>query len=193
MIEALELLEGMVLRIEREIYKVLEVEVKAGAAKMTGVVKTKLLNVRSGHMWEPHFNPKERFEEVQLDRRQMEFLFSENGSCTFMRPDTFEQIEVSKAVIGPAEKFLQPGMEVPVDFFEGQALHVDFPEVVEIRVAETAPATHSQKEMAWKEAKLENGVKLQVPLFVGPGEVVRVEVRTGHYVDRVRMERKRGA
>ena len=189
---AAELKEGMVIRIEGQIYRVLEVESKAGAAKLGGVVKTKLSNLRSGHIWEPHFRPQERLEEVALERQVLEFVFAAGDACTFMSPQTFEQWEVSRSVLGPAEKFLQSGMHLPVEFFEGQLLRVVFPEVAEVRVAETAPPAHAQQETAWKEAKLENGLSVQVPMFIGPGEVVRVEVRTGRYLERVRVERKRG-
>lgn len=189
---AAELKEGMVIRIEGQIYRVLEAESKAGAAKLGGVVKTKLSNVRSGHIWEPHFRPQERLEEVQLERRVLEFVFAAGDPCTFVSPETFEQLEVPRSVLGPAEKFLQPGMQLPVEFFEGEPLRVAFPEVAEVRVAETAPPAHAQQETAWKEATLENGLSVQVPMFVGPGEVVRVEVRPGHYIERVRVERKRG-
>ena len=132
---AAELKEGMVIRIEGQIYRVLEAESKAGAAKLGGVVKTKLSNVRSGHIWEPHFRPQERLEEVQLERRVLEFVFAAGDTCTFMSPQTFEQWEVPRSVLGPAEKFLQSGMQLPVEFFEGEPLSVAFPEVAEVRVA----------------------------------------------------------
>jgi elongation factor P len=191
MVIASELREGMSIRIEGQIYKVLEVESKAGAAKMGGVVKTKLINARSGRMWEPHFRPQERLENLELERRIMEFLYAEGDACTFMRPDTFEQIEVPAAILGLAEKFLQPGMELPVEFFEGEPISVVFPDVAEARVATTAPSSHSQQDSAWKEATLENGLAIRVPLFIAPGEIVRVEVKTGRYVERARAERKR--
>jgi elongation factor P len=193
MIIASELREGMIIRIEGQIYKILEVESKAGAAKMGGVVKTKLVNVKSGRMWEPHFRPQERLEELELERRMMEFLYVEDETCTFMRPDTFEQIEVSGAILGLAGKFLQPGMTLPVEFFEGEPISVAFPDATEARVASTAPPTHSQQDSAWKEATLDNGLMIRVPLFIAPGETVRVDVRTGRYVERVRAERKRSA
>jgi len=113
---AAELKEGMVIRIEGQIFRVLEAESKAGAAKLGGVVKTKLSNVRNGHIWEPHFRPQERLEEVQLERRILEFVFTAGDACTFMSPQTFEQWEVPRSVLGPAEKFLQPGMHLPVEF-----------------------------------------------------------------------------
>jgi elongation factor P len=193
MVIASELRAGMVLRIEGQVHKVIEVESKAGAAKMGGVVKAKLINVRSGRMWEPHFRPQERLEELQLDRHMMEFLYSDGDTCTFMHPDTFEQIQVPGAILGAAKGFLQPGMELPVEFFEGEPISAVFPEVAEARVARTAPPSHSQRDSAWKEATLENGLTIRVPLFIGPGETVRVDVKTGRYVERAHAEHKRSA
>jgi elongation factor P len=193
MVIASELREGMIVRIEGQTYKVLEVQAKAGAAKMGGVVKTKLVNVRGGRIWEPHFRPQERLEELEIERHVLEFLFVQNDTCTFMRPDTYEQVEVPSAILGPGERFLEPGMQLPVEFFENEPIAVVFPEIAEVRVAETAPAVHSQQDGAWKEATLENGLAIHVPLFIAPGETVRVEVKTGRYLERVRTERKRSA
>ncbi len=193
MVIASELKGGMVLRIEGEIYKVLEAEFKAGAAKLGGVVKTKLNNVTTGSMWERHFRPQERLEDVQLEQRTLEFLFSDADSCTFMNPETFEQVEVPRAIVGAAEGFLQSGMLLPVQFFEGRPISASLPDVAEARVARTAPPAHAHQDNAWKEATLENGVRIRVPLFIAPGEVVRVDVKTGRYLERARVEHKRGA
>lgn len=193
MIIASDLRAGTVLRIEGEIYKVLEVEAKAGAAKMGGVVKTKLSNVRSGRLWEPHFRPQERLEDLELERHMMEFIFAEGESCTFMNPETYEQIEIPSTVLGLGQKFLQSGMELPVEFFQGEPISVVFPEIAEARILSTAPASHSQQDSAWKEAVLENGMSIRVPLFIAAGELVRVEVKTGRYIERARAEHKRPA
>jgi len=191
MVIACELHGGMVIRIEGEIYKVLEVESKAGAAKMGGVVKTKLINARSGRAWEPHFRPQERLEDLQLGRRMMEFLYADGGNCIFMDPGTYEQVGVPGAILGPAINFLQPRMELPVEFFENEPITIVFPAIAEARVARTAPSAHSQQDNAWKEATLDNGLAVRVPLFIAPGETIRVEVGTGRYVERARAERKR--
>ncbi|HEX6803917.1 MAG TPA: hypothetical protein VF133_09590 [Terriglobales bacterium] len=193
MIIASELHEGMVLRIEGQIYKVVEIESKAGAAQMGGVVKAKLINVHSGRLWEPHFRPQERFEDLQIERRAMEFLYADGDNCTFMRPDTFEQVEIPGGVIGPAARFLHPGEELVVEFFAGQAISVVLPAIAEARVSSTAPPSRGQQDSAWKEAILENGIKLRVPLFIAPGEVVRVEVKTGRYLERAHAAHKRSA
>ncbi|MBI1749377.1 MAG: elongation factor P [Acidobacteria bacterium] len=193
MVNASELKAGMAIRMEGQIYKVLDAEFKAGAGQAGGVVKTKLRNVSSGRMWEPHFRPDERLEALDAERQTMEFLYGDPASCTFMNPDTFEQVEIPRAILGPAEKFLQEGMKLPVEFFDGRPISMVFPAAVEARVADTAPPFHSQQDNTWKPATLENGVLIQVPLFIASGETVRVEVETGRYLERARIERKRGA
>jgi len=193
MLAASELKAGMVIRMEGQIYRVVEVESRAGAAKLGGVVKAKLSNVRSGRMWEPHLRPQERVEELHVERQIMEFLFRQGDTCTFMNPHTYEHIEVSGEIMGPAEQFLQPGMQVPVEFFEGVPISAVLPDIMEARVADTAPATRSQQDSGLKEARLENGLIIRVPLFIAPGEGVRVDVRTGHYVERAHPERRRTA
>jgi len=193
MVLASELREGMALRIDQQVYRVLEVESKAGAAKMGGTVRVRLSNVRSGRIWDQHFRPLERLEDVELEKRRVEFLYSDGGNCIFQRLDSFEQFELTSASLGLAEQYLQPGIEVPVEFFEGEPINVVLPETVEARVMRTAPPARSQPDSGRKEATLENGLTIQVPLFVAPGELVSVELRTGRYVERVRTQHKKGA
>lgn len=193
MVIASELREGMTIRLDGEIYRVLEVESKAGAAKMSGLVKTKLINVKTGRMWEPHFRLQERLEDMEVERRIMEFLYVDGDTCTFMRPDTFEQVEVPDSMLGFGKHFLQSGMEMPVEFYDGEPISVVFPETAETRVTATAQAVHSPQDAAWKEATLDNGLSIRVPLFIAPGEIVRVDSKTGRYIERARVERKRVA
>ncbi len=193
MISASELKPGMAIRFEGQIHKVLEAEFKAGAGQAGGFVRTELRNTSTGRISEPHFRPEERLEDVDLERHSMEFLYSDAENCTFMDSETFEQVEIPRKILGPAEKFLKEGMKLPVEFFDGRPISIVFPAVVEARVADTAPPVHSQQDNTWKEATLDNGLQIRVPLFIAPDEIVRVEVETGHYLERVRAERKRGA
>jgi elongation factor P len=191
MVLASELTRGMIVRVENEIYRVLEVESKAAIAKLGGVVKAELSNVRTGNLWEARFRPQERLEDLPVERYLMEFLFRDGDACTFMNPNTYEQVEVPSTMLGPAADFLQSGDSVPVEFFEGQPISALVPDILEARVADTTPPAHSQQDSAWKEARLENGIVIRVPLFIAPGEHVRVEVRTGRYVERGHTDRKR--
>ncbi len=191
MVIASELKSGMVVRIEGHLYKVLEAEFKAGAAKLSSLVKTKLRDVLSGRMWEPHFRSEERLEDVELEEKNLEFLYSDGDNCTFMDPTSFEQCYIPQSLVGPSAEFLQPGGIVPVETFEGNPISVILPEMVDVRVAETAPPAHSHQDSAWKQATLENGVRVRVPLFIAPGDLIRLEVSTCRYVERARAERKR--
>lgn len=191
MVLASELTKGMVIRVEGEIYRVLEVESKAAIAKFGGVVKAELSNVRTGNLREARFRPQERLEDLPVERYLMEFLFRDGDACTFMNPNTYEQVEVPATMLGPAADFLQSGESVPVEFFEGRPISALLPDILEARVADTTPPAHSQQDSAWKEARLENGIVIRVPLFIGPGEYVRVDVSTGRYVERGHTDRKR--
>jgi elongation factor P len=191
MITASELQHGMVVRVEGQVYRVVEVEAKAAAAKLGGVVKAELSNVMTGRLWEARFRPQERMEDLPVERRNMEFLFREGDTCTFMDPNTFEQVEVPGEILGRAVDFLQSGNTVPVEFFESRPISAVLPDIMEARVVDTAPPSHSQQDNAWKEATLENGVSIRVPLFIAPDERVRVDVRTVRYIERVHGDRKR--
>lgn len=189
MISASQLRPGMAVRIEGHVYKVLETESKLGGGQMGGVVKSKFRDVVSGRLWEPHFRPDERLEDLELERQTMEFLFSTDEFCTFMNPRTFEQVEVPKSLVGPAEVVLQPGTAAPIEFFEGTPISVVLPDTVEARVTDTAPPIHSGQDNVWKEATLDNGMRIRVPLFVGRGEIVRIDLTTGKYLERIRVKK----
>ena len=191
MVTASALTDGMVIRVEGQVYRVLRVESKAAAAKLGGVVKAELSNVVSGRVWEARFRPQEHVEELQVERRNMEFLFREGETSIFMDPGTFEQVEVPSELLGVAVNFLQSGTTLPLEFFEGKPISAVLPEIVEARVVHTAPPAHSQQDSAWKEATLENGISIHVPLFIAPEEWVRVDLRTGRYLERVHTDRRR--
>lgn len=191
MLIASELRDGMVVRVEGQIYRVLKVEAKAAAAKLGGVVKAELSNVVTGHLWEARFRPQERLEELQVERQNMEFLFRDGETSTFMDPRSFEQIEVPDEILGLAVSFLQSGTVVPLEFFEGKPISAILPDIVEALVVRTAPPAHSQQDSAWKEATLEHGVSIRVPLFIAPQEWVRVDLRTGRYLERAHSDRRR--
>jgi len=137
--------------------------------------------------------PQERLEDLQVERQNMEFLFRERDNCTVMNPVTFEQVEVPSEMLGLAGEFLPAGTSVPLDFFEGKPIRAVLPDIVEARVARTTPPSHLQQDSAWKEATLENGLVIRVPLFIAPGEDVRIDLRSGRYLERAHVERKRTA
>lgn len=192
MLAASELRSGMTVRVEGGLYKVLTAEYHAGGGKMGGVTHAKLRNIHTGAVWERRFRPDESLEEVEPERQNMQFLYSNAGMSYFMNPETFEQVAIENERLGAAARYLQPEMIVPVEFSEGQPLSLVFPDIAEVRVEETMPPIHSPgSDNVWKEALLENKVQILVPPFIAPGELVRVEVETGTYVERAKPGKRK--
>lgn len=189
MLSASELRSGMSLRIEGELYKVISADYHAGGGKMGGVAHAKLRNILTGAVWERRFRPDEAVEQIEPERQPMQFLYSDDDLSYFMHPDTFEQVAVENDRLGPALRYLKPEMTLPVEFYDGKPLSVVFPDIVEVRVAETPEPIHSQgSDNVWKHAKLEGGVEIQVPPFIAPGEMIRVQVETGAYLERAKKK-----
>jgi elongation factor P len=193
MVSASELRAGMALRIDGQVYRVMDSESRAGTAKMGGNVRATLCNLRSRRVWEQHFRPLERLEDVELEKRRVEFLYSDGSNCIFQRLDNFEQIEFPATTLGLAAELLPAGAEIPAEFFGGEPISLLLPDTVEARVKTTSPPSRGQQDSSRKEATLETGMKIQVPLFIGPGEVVRIDLKTGRYVDRVSTQHKKSA
>jgi elongation factor P len=191
MVIASQLRPGTVLKIGNDIFKVFESSYHIGQGKMPGSVHTRVHNVVTGTLKEFRFWPEERLEDTQLQRQDMEFLYADADSVTFMQPDTYEQVSIPREAIGAAAKFLQTEMKVPVEFYQGQPVSIVFPPIAEAKISVTAQPVHQQQDNTYKSATLENGLEIMVPQFIKPGETVRVEVATEKYVDRVRADAKR--
>jgi elongation factor P len=191
MIEATKLKAGTVIRVEADLYDVVAAEYHAGGGKMGGAVFVRAKNLKTGHLRELRFRPDERLEDVELERRQLEYLYADGGELCFMNPDTFEQIGLAKEAIGVSEKFLVPNMRVAAQFHEGRLVGVVFPAAVELRVV-TAPAPlHEHDVTTYKTVVLENGLEVLAPQFIKEGDLVKIEVATGKYLERVRREGKK--
>lgn len=191
MVIASQLRPSVVVKVGDDLLKVVESAYHLGQGKMPGSVHSKLVNVRKGTFKELRFRPEERLEDVLLEKREMEFLYSDADSATFMDPKTFEQFSVPLQAVGAAEQFLKPEMMIPVEFYAGEPVSIAFPQIVELKVGTTADPIHQQQDNTYKSATLENGLEVMVPHFIKAGEIVRIEVATGKYVDRVRSTLKR--
>ena len=191
MVGAAQLRPGTVVKVGGDLLKVIESTHHMGQGKMPGSVHAKLRHVLKGTYKELRFRPEEKLEDLQLEKQEMQFLYSDADTATFMNPDTFDQVSIPLEAVGPAAKYLKPEMTVPVEFFDGQPVSVVFPEIVELKIETTPQPLHQQQDNTYKYATLENGLEALVPQFIKPGEVVRIEVATGKYVDRVRTDTKR--
>lgn len=190
MIPASQLRPGMAIRYQGSLYKVVLAEYHAGQGKMGGVTHARLRNIDTGTFWEHGFRSDEKLEDVALEKQAMDFLYADADDCYFMNPETFEQVGVPRQAVGPAERFLKPEMRVPVEFFDGRPISVLLPDIVEVRVAQTAEPLHSQQDSTWKTARLENEMEVLVPQFIRAGEMIRVDVNTGKYVERSREAKR---
>ena len=191
MVLASQLRPGIVLRFGEELFKVIESTYHVGQGKMPGSVHAKLKSVLKGTFKELRWRPEERLEDVELVRQEMEYLYSDADSASFMNPVTYDQVAIPLEAIGPAHKFLKTEMMIPVEFFGGTPINVVFPPAVEVRIDTTAEPVHQQQDNTYKYATLENGMEVMVPQFIRPGEVVRIDIVTGKYLDRVRTDIKR--
>jgi len=190
MVTAAQLRAGMAIRYEGQAYKVLIADYHPGQGKMGGAAHTRLKNLSTGTLWEHSFRADLKLEDLFVEKQPMDFLYADAGDCVFMNPETYEQVSIPASVIGAQARFLMPEMRLPVEFVEGQPISVVFPEVVELRVMDTGPPSHQQQDSTFKEAQLANGIQAMVPQFIKTGDLIRVEVATLKYVDRVKMTAK---
>jgi len=148
-------------------------------------VVAKFRNLETLSIVERTFNAGEKLQDIFIDYRPMQFLYADGDACTFMDLETFEQPTLDRAQIGEAARFLKENVEVTVDYYQGRALKVTLPNVIELQIVETDPGVKGDTVSGGsKPAKLESGATVQVPLFISQGEVVRVDTRSGEYLGR---------
>jgi elongation factor P len=185
MINASDVKAGMALRIDDKIFKVLEAIRHTGSGQMHGFVELKLKDMRFGHFVDRRFKHTERFDEVELVKRHMEFLYADAAGCWFMDPNTFEQVSIPKASVGHLENFMKEGMPIAVELIGDEPVAIQFPHVVEMKIVATGSGIRGGQDNTMKAATLENGVEILVPQFVETGELVRVDTEKLKYIDRV--------
>ena len=183
---------GMAIRLEGDPYKVIGADYHAGQGKMGGVNHARLRNLKTGTLREWRFRADEPVEQLALERQTMQFLYADESASYFMNPLTYDQVPVDNTLLGKSAAYLREDLSLSVQFLDGQPVGVEFPEVIEVRVEETAaPSHHQGTDNVWKEAKLASGVQIMVPQFIATGETIRVNVEAGAYVERVRKDKKK--
>ncbi|MEE9167576.1 MAG: elongation factor P [Candidatus Neomarinimicrobiota bacterium] len=149
-------------------------------------VRTKLKNVVSGQVIDITFRSGEKINPVRLDSKKMQYLYAQSGSFVFMDLDTYEQVTVPGEVVGDDAQYIKEGMTVVVNSVEGEVLDIEPPLFAELQVSETEPGVRGNRATGgFKSAVLETGLRISVPLFVDEGDVLKVDTRTGDYVERV--------
>lgn len=184
MISSNDLRNGVTIIVDGQLWTVIEfLHVKPG--KGSAFVRTRMKNVRTGTTLERTFRAGEKLERATVDNRQMQMLYNDADGYHFMDQESFENFTLQRDLIGDPADFLKDGMVVDMQFHDGVAIGVDLPAHVELRIVETAPgfkgdsATNVQKQ-----AKLETGATVNVPLFVGEGDVIKIDTRDRRYIGR---------
>jgi elongation factor P len=184
MISAGDFRNGITFEMDGQIYQVVEFQhVKPG--KGSAFVRTKYRNVKTGSVVERSFNPNEKFERAQLDRADMTYLYHDGDLYYFMDVNTYEQIPFMAQSLGEALKFLKENMVCKVISYKSEVFGIEPPIFVELEITDCEPGVKGDTaQNATKNATLETGAVIKVPLFVNQGDVVRVDTRTGEYMER---------
>ncbi|MDP8265068.1 MAG: elongation factor P [Candidatus Aceula lacicola] len=177
---------GMGLRVDNNIYVVADYShVKPG--KGSAFVRVKLKNLKSGLVIERTFKSSEKLDDIFLEDRILQFLYRSGKSLHLMDQSTFEEQIVSEDLMGNDIKYLQDNLDVTGHVYEGQVLKISLPNFIKTQIVETEPGVKGDSARAGtKPAKIDSGADIQVPLFIGNEEWIKVDTRTGTYVERVR-------
>ena len=184
MISAGDFRNGITLEIEGAVYQIIEFQhVKPG--KGAAFVRTKIKNVMTGSVVERTFRPMEKFPSARIDRVEMQYLYADGGLFNFMNMENYEQIGLSKDVIGDALKFVKENDSVKVCSYNGKVFSVEPPLFVELEITNTEPGFKGDTAQgATKPATVETGATVYVPLFVDNGDKIKIDTRTGEYLSR---------
>ena len=177
---------GTTFEMDGNVFRVVEFQhVKPG--KGSAFVRTKLKNVISGAVIEKTFNPSEKFPAAQIEKKEMQYLYNDENLYYFMDNDTYEQTPLNKEELGDTLKYLKDNMIVKMLSFKGKVFAVEPPIFVELEITYTEPgfAGNTAGAGQTKPAELETGYKINVPLFVNTGDIIRIDTRTGEYMERV--------
>jgi elongation factor P len=179
-----DLRNGMTLDLPEGLFAVVEFQhVKPG--KGGAFVRTKLKNQRTGAVIERTYRADEKLEQAIIDKREMQFLYRDGSDYVFMDTSSYEQLQVETALLGDSANYLKEGDDAVLQFYGSEIVGVDLPAAVELTVTDTEPGLQGDRVSgARKPATVETGLVLQVPLFVNPGEKIKVDTRTGEYLTR---------
>ncbi len=185
MISAGEFRNGVTFEYDGNIYQIVEFQhVKPG--KGAAFVRTKMKNIVTGAVVERTFNPTEKMPKAHIDRKEMEYLYEDSGLYYFMDQETYEQMPLSEEQLGDALKFVKENMTVKILSYKGNVFAVEPPNFVELAVTETEPGVKGNTATnVTKPATVETGAVITVPMFVNEGDTIRIDTRTGEYMERV--------
>lgn len=175
---------GTTIELDSQIFRVIEfMHVKPG--KGAAFVRTKLKNVKTGAVKEQTFRAGEKVQEARIETREMQYLYSDGDLYTFMDTESFEQIEINKSQLEYELNFLKENMKCYIVMHEGAPIGIDLPNTVELAVTQTEPGIKGDTAQGGsKQATVETGYTLSVPLFINEGDVLLIDTRSGQYISR---------
>lgn len=185
MISAGEFRKGVTVEIDGNVYSIVDfLHVKPG--KGAAFVRTKLKNVMTGAVTERTFNPSDKYPRAHIERKDMQYLYHDGDIYYFMDNETYEQLPLNKSQVDDALPFMKDNINVSIKFFKGSAFSVEPPNFIELDVVDAEPGVKGDTATnVTKQATLETGYTVAVPLFVNVGDTIRVDTRTGEYMERV--------
>lgn len=186
MITAGDFRKGVTFEMDGSIYLVVDfLHVKPG--KGSPFVRAKIKNIVTGQVLERTFNPSDKFQVAVIERKEMQYLYNEGGIYYFMDMETYDQIPLNKSQVEDALNFITENMMANIQFYKGAAFSVEPPNFVELTITNCEPGIQGDTSKAgYKPATLETGYTLNVPLFVNQGDRIRVDTRTGTYMERIK-------
>src|ERR1035437_3626397 len=184
MISATQLRPGMVIKFNNELYSIFSVNHRT-PGNLRGFVQAKMRSLRTATMTEHRFSSEDKVEKALLEEQEMEYLYDDGDYFYFMNTQTYEQMHLTKDLLGDATEYLIPQLHVKVEFYEGKPMSVELPDTVDMLVVETEPGMRGATvSNVTKPAKLETGLVVQVPPFITEGEKIRVNTAEGTYQER---------
>jgi elongation factor P len=184
MIDARELRKGAAIELDGEIYQILEYQ-HVKMQQRQPVVKLKLRDVRNGNVAERNFQSGDKITPAFLEHRPIQYLYNDGDIYYFMDNESYEQIMLTSAQIGEGTNYLKEGLQLEVLTSKKDIVAIALPNSVELQVMETEPGFKGDRATAGtKAAKLETGITIEVPLFINPGDIIKVNTRTGEYQEK---------
>jgi elongation factor P len=185
MIKATQLRPGMIIKHDGDLHVVYSVDHRTPGNKR-GSMQTKMRNLRSGSMIDYRFRAEEGIEKVVVDEVEFEYLYSDGDGHHFMNMENYEQLQLGNDVVGDAKDYLIANLPVRIEYYDGKAIGVLLPDTVDLTVVDTEPSIQKATASAvMKPAKLETGLVVNVPPFVGTGDRIKVDTSEGRYIQRV--------
>lgn len=186
MISTSELKNGLTIKMDGQLFQVIEFQhVKPG--KGGAFVRTKMRSLTSGNVLERTFRSGEKLEDAFIEYKKLQFSYASGDEYHFMEEKTYEQFQLTAEQMGDVPHFLKENMVVTASFYEGRLMSIEPPMFVELAVVEADPGLKGDTaKSGTKSVKLETGYSIQVPLFVDIGDLLKIDTRTGDYVERVK-------